>query len=305
MTVGSKTYGSADNYTSDYLTGTGTVVVAGRAMDSRNYAGYSEGSITITPYAGPKIQNVTAKRCDANGNLSDTGTYLKITAKRSYSPVMSNNIQKNFCDIRYRYKVEGASSYSSWVTILQGDDPYGDTITTGALLKGNLATTSSYLIQVQAIDTIGNTALAEVIIPTEKVYWHRDGANNALGLGKYAETPDTLDSAWNLKTSKNVIAAGDATIGGTMYAAHLGPIESYHGLDFNNLISQTGYYIATVVPSYFPGTANYPVDKTGMLTVVANGLFAYQTYATHDGAIYTRSYYHDRGWTEWKQIQLI
>jgi hypothetical protein len=304
MTVGGKTYGLAEDYTSDYLTSTGTVSVTGHAVDSRSYGGYTPGSITVLPYAHPKIQNVTAQRCNASGALSDSGTYLKITAKRSYSPVVSNKVQKNFCEIRYRYKAESASSYSSWVTILAGSNLSSDTVTTGALL-GNLLATTSYRVEVQAVDDIGYTSLATVVVSTDKVYWHRDGANNALGLGKYAEASETLDSAWNLKTNKNIEAAGNATIGGTMRAANIGSIGYYRQLDFNTLTTQTGYYVDSSTPGQMDCT-NYPVDKTGMLAVIAvGGSFAYQTYCSHDGDIYTRSYYSGTGWSVWKQVAFV
>lgn len=197
MTVDGKTYGAADDYTSGYLTKTGAVSVVGHAVDTREYGGYAEGSIAVIPYGHPKIQNVSAVRCDANGNLSDAGTYLKITATRSYSPVVSNGVQKNFCSIRYRYKTEGAPFYSDWVTILDSKDMSSDAVVTAPLLDGGLLATSSYRVEVQAIDDVGNAAPSVIIVSTEGVYWHRDGARNALGLGKVNERDDAVDSAWD------------------------------------------------------------------------------------------------------------
>jgi hypothetical protein len=197
MTVEGKTYGAADGYTSGYLTNPGEVSVVGHAVDSREYGGYAEKSVTVIPYANPKIQNVTAKRCDESGNLTDSGKYLKITATRNYYPVVSNGVQKNFCQIRYRYKTEGASDYSGWVTILAANDLSADAVVTTPLLDGNLLTTTSYRVEVQAIDDVGNYAQSVVIVSTEGVYWHRDGAKNALGLGKRNERDNALDSAWD------------------------------------------------------------------------------------------------------------
>lgn len=205
MTVEGKTYGKDDDYTSGYLTNPGTVSVSGHAVDSREYGGYTPGSITVIPYANPKIQNVTAKRCDENGDVTDSGTYLKITATRSYSPVVSDEVQRNFCSIRYRYKTEGASYYSGWVTILDERILIIDEVETSAMLEGRLLTTKSYRVEVQVVDSIGNTATSEIIIPTDKVYWHRDGARNALGLGKYNEHDNALDSAWDIHMNEHKI----------------------------------------------------------------------------------------------------
>ena len=205
VTLEGKTYDKDDNYTSGYLTNPVSVTVVGHAVDSREYGDYVEGSITVIPYANPKIQNVSAKRCDENGNITDSGTCLKITATRNYQPVVSNGVQKNFCSIRYRYKVESASSYSDWVTILDADDLSTDSVVTEALLDGNLLTTKSYRVEVQAVDDITNSPASEILIPTDKVYWHRDGARNALGLGKYNEQDNALDSAWDIHMNSHKI----------------------------------------------------------------------------------------------------
>ena len=205
MTLEGKTYGADDNYTSGYLTNSGIISVSGHAVDSRSYGGYTSGSVTVIPYAKPKIQNVVARRCDKNGKLLDSGTCLKITATRSYQPVKSNGVQKNFCKIRYRYKAEGAASYSSWTTILSGDTLSSDKVTTGALLIDKLDITKSYRVEVQAIDDIGNTSTSAIIVPTDNIYWHRDGKNNALGLGKYNEQKNALDSGWDIHMNQNKI----------------------------------------------------------------------------------------------------
>lgn len=201
MKVEATTYDSDDGYTSDYLNTPGSVRVYGYANDSRGFTGSTYQDITVIGYTGPKIlpvsgeSDVVAARCDANGNLKDDGTYLKIKAKRSYSPVTSGGAQKNFCQIRFRYKLESAPDYSDWTTILAGDNLSSDEIVTGALLGGVLSTSSSYMVQVQAVDDIGESATTTVAILTEAAYMHR--TKNAMGLGKYVEGENLLDVAWD------------------------------------------------------------------------------------------------------------
>ena len=192
MKVDGTTYDSGDSYTSDYLTKTGSFTVYGYAKDSRGYTGSTSKSITVIAYSKPKILNVEAERCDSKGNLADNGTYLKIKAKRSYSPVKSGSTQKNFCQIRYRYKLSSASSYSSWTTILAKNSLTSDQVETGALLSGALSVASSYLVQVQAIDDIGESASTIITVPTDKVYWHRDGARKSFTFGGYVEEDNTF-----------------------------------------------------------------------------------------------------------------
>lgn len=205
MKADGATYDSGDDYTSDYLANAGSITVYGYAKDSRGFTGSTSKKITVIAYSKPKIvaasgeSDVVAARCDADGNLSDSGTYLKIKAKRSYSPVTSGDVQYNFCKIRYRYKLESAAAYSSWTTILAGDAMDSDEIVTGALLGGVLAADSTYLVQVQAIDDIGGYGYTTISIPTDKVYMHRDKLKRALAFGKYIEEENCIDIAEDIK----------------------------------------------------------------------------------------------------------
>ena len=195
MKVDGTTYDSGDSYTSGYMNKIGSFTVYGYAKDSRGYTGSTSKDITVLAYAKPKILNVVAERCDADGNPIDNGTYLKIKAERSYSLVKSNNVQKNFCQIRYRYKLASAASYSAWTTILAKDSLTSDQVETDALLGGVLAVTSSYMVQVQAIDDIGEHAETVIAIPTDIVHNHK--TKNGWGFGKYCEGENLLDVAWD------------------------------------------------------------------------------------------------------------
>lgn len=226
MRVGGVSYGEAENYTSDYFSTYGVFNVACYATDSRGYIGETSRDINVIAYRNPKLENVSATRCDANGNESESGTYLKIKAKRSYAPVESRNVQKNFCRICYRYAVEGNSHYSDWVTILAADNLTSDEVVTAPLLDGNLLATTSYRVEVQAVDDISASVPSTIIIPTDKVYWHRDGARNALGLGKYNEKDNAIDSAWDFHMNGRKVT-GLPTPTGSTDAVPLGFLKDY------------------------------------------------------------------------------
>ena len=200
-------------YTSGYFTKAEEVTIIGTVTDSRGYSRKYTQTITVIDYSAPRIipisteSEVVAARCDSSGNLSDTGTYLKIKAKRSYSKVNISGANKNLCYIRYRYKKEGGS-FSSWTTIL-ATTATSDEITTGALLSGGLSVTSSYVVQVQAVDSIGEVGTTEIYLPTERVYMHKAGSINSLGIGKYAEEENMVDIAEDI----TVKVRGDLRIG--------------------------------------------------------------------------------------------
>ena len=185
---------------SDYLSKSGSIAVKGRVYDSRGFYKETEQAITVIPYTKPSLvrasgeKDIVCARCDASGNFTDSGTYLKIKAKRSYSKVVSGGVQKNFCQIRYRYKPEGGS-YSAWATILQSSSLGSDEVVTSALLGGALSVQTTYFVEVQAIDDVGESSTTTISVPTDKVYVHKAGSMRSLGIGKYAESENTVDIA--------------------------------------------------------------------------------------------------------------
>lgn len=207
MVVGGQTYDSGDSFTSGYLSGYGTIAVKITATDSRGYSQTITKNITVLAYSKPKVvpasgeSSIICARCDANGNLSESGTYLKIKAKRSYSLCTLDGVQKNFCGLRYRYKTVGGA-FSSWVTLLGAK-----TLTTEEVdsiqMNGALAVASSYVVHVDAVDVVGNHTYATFNIPTDTIYMDRAGSKNSLGLGKYAERNDALDIGWDTYMNNN------------------------------------------------------------------------------------------------------
>ena len=179
--INGKTYKSGD--TSDLLTQYGNIEIVGSVIDSRGFPKEVTETITMIPYSKPTITDVEAYRCDANGNSSDGGTYLKIKATRYFRTILDGTEHKNFCKVQYRYKT-GSGSYSSWTDI---NSISGNKVETGALLSGGLKAENTYTVQVRVIDTVGEYSSTTVQIPTDKVYWHRNGAKRSFAFGGYAD----------------------------------------------------------------------------------------------------------------------
>ena len=202
MTVLGKSYGSP--YQSDYLSQAGTVTVTGRATDTRGYYTDVPQDITVIPYAKPEIlpasgtAAIVCARCDATGKLTASGTYLKIKARRSYSKVTSGGVQKNFCEIRYRYRAESATSFSSWVTLLAKNSTESDTVDSEAIADIVSSVKTTYVIEIGVVDDIGKTASVKMVVPTDTVVVHLRRGGKAIGLGKYAEEDGVVDIAEEL-----------------------------------------------------------------------------------------------------------
>ena len=194
VTIG--TQSGASPLTSAYLTTPGELTIKGTVTDSRGYSRTYTKKITVIDYSSPRIipasgwDNVIAARCNSAGVLDSNGTNLRIVAKRSYSKVMVSGAQKNHCKIQYRYKTEGGS-YSSWVDIRLGAETSDEvsTVASGVTLES----TKTYAVQIRAVDDIGDAGLTTITISSQKVYMHKAGSLNSLGIGKYAEEENTVD----------------------------------------------------------------------------------------------------------------
>ena len=188
--------GYADPFQTELLSTSGTVRLEGRAMDSRGFVTSVNHDIKVIPYSKPKLTPaseetaIVCARCDSSGNLTESGTFLKIKVGRAYSDVE----QKNSCTLRYRYKVGGSSTFSPYTTLSTGTDV---DITLGNVVS---STKTSYAVELSAVDDIGEEATITFDIPTEDVDFHlRDGGKGA-AFGKYAERENAVEIApdWDM-----------------------------------------------------------------------------------------------------------
>lgn len=296
MNVDGQTYPN-EPYQSVLLSKHGSIPVTGTALDSRGCSTSITQNINVIPYSKPSLvpytgeSSIVCKRCDPNGNINPSGTCLRIKAGRQYSKVIADGVQKNFCSMRFRYKIENAASFGSWRAILAEGDT-ADSV--DAILTGiNLSLSTTYIVQLEVADLIGESYSTLITIPTANVTVHLRAGGKAIGVGKYAEQDNIvdIDDEWQLY------------VRGRLKANHIAPIDTYANKDFNELKHNTGYYIDSSSPSYL-GCNNYPVDSTGVLEVISLSVFAYQTYKTYDGEMYIRSHLESVGWTEWKKVNL-
>lgn len=293
---------------SDYLSKAGNITIKGRVYDSRGFYNEAEQTITVIPYGKPSLasvgneRDIICARCDALGVLSDSGTYLKIKAKRSYSKVVSGGVQKNFCLVRYRYKAANASNYSAYTTILAKDVTNTDVVD---ITLGNVVSsaTTSYMVELSVIDDIGDATSLTFVIPTEEVFLHKAGSIGSLGIGEYVEEADTISIAKNkhinMKSSlngvrmysKNVSYASEFDIK-TKYADYTGAGNNRQTFFiFGDVNGRTVYGVAKVYNNgtvLWSGTEGVTLKTKsgGVLTVVLPDT-AYDTFTVISGQEFT------------------
>lgn len=210
MVIGNSAYGYP--FTSGLLTQTGNVTVTGKATDSRGIVGSTQETITVIPYAKPAVipasneTNIVCARCDEDGNFADNGTSLRIIAKRKYSPVVSNGVQNNFCEIRYQ-----VNNSEDWRTILAAENTDSDEVDFVAV-NAVPDTTTSYTVDIGVVDYVGKAEYVTIIVPTARVDFHLRNGGKGAAFGEYAENENEFSVAedWtvNIKGSLKVMGKG-------------------------------------------------------------------------------------------------
>lgn len=188
------------------LTLSGNVTVKGTVKDSRGFTNSTEEIITVIQYGSPAVipysteKNVVCDRCNEDGIISSTGTHLRIKAGRKYSPVTIGNEQKNFCSLGYRYAASGSEMPSTFTSLLSKTDVSTDYVDV-TLTEIELSVKNSYVVEIQAIDDVGDSHVMSFVIGTDSVTMHMKAGGRGVAFGKYAEQDDLLDVEWDTAIS--------------------------------------------------------------------------------------------------------
>lgn len=144
-------------------------IVTVTAYDSRGLSTTYTKTIVGKAYYPPSFNSLSIIRCDSSGNEASSGTYYAVTPSVSHTSYDGNN----WLLIRTRWQVFGGS-YSDYTDIQNNvkSDPVGG---------GNIATTASYLIEVLAIDSFGQTSTQTRTLTNTSVAATLNLKSNGLG----------------------------------------------------------------------------------------------------------------------------
>ena len=148
---------------------TGNNIVTVTAYDSRGLGTTYTKTIVGEAYSPPSFNSLSVIRCDASGNESSSGTYYAVTPSVSHTSYGGNNGLL----IKTRWQVFGGT-YSSYIDVENNvkSAPQGG---------GNIATTSSYLIEVFAIDTFAQSSTQTRTLTSTSVAATLNLKSNGLG----------------------------------------------------------------------------------------------------------------------------
>ena len=183
----------------DLLVNEGDVKVTARVTDARGFTATVTTSIYIMPYRNPKVvpctgySDVVCERALDTGELSPRGTYLAIKAGRQFSSVVLNGEERNSCELRFRWKPNGADAFTEWVPLLTADSPQSEI----TLLAGSVVSSlkTSYLVEVGVVDALGGEHKLTFPIMTEAISFILYDGPDGAGFGKYPEAPHVVDIA--------------------------------------------------------------------------------------------------------------
>lgn len=295
-------------FLSDVLTQSGKVSLLAGCTDSRGYDGLTEDKyINVIPYSTPRLlaasgqSDIVCARCDSEGNLSDSGTYLKIIARRGYSQVNSEDgTQHNFCAIQYRYKTDAdGASYSSWKTILAKDDLDIDSIETSPIANVVSSITTSYVVQVRAIDDFGETNSRTFNVPTDSVTYHEKAGGKGAAFGKYAEEDNLLDVAedWDMRVRGGLHVGGRSSVSSLTLGIPIVANETNRA-NLDDYITPGNYYSTNSSNSQYIDNTPY---KDGGFALEVRELQS--TYYIRQRILYARTewvrHWNGSEWTDW------
>ena len=217
--------------TTSTLQSTGTQTYTVTVKDARGRSASKTVSITVYPYATPSFGQPDVKRCDANGNLTESGTYAKYTINSTYASVNGKNTRT----VTVAYSSNGGTSYSAETTLQATTDTANTK--TGVYGGGAFAVSSEYVIRFTIKDAYGatKTVTAPLRSAARPINIRSNGKGVAIGA---MSTKDAFEVSMAADFNSTVNIDGNTTIGGTLTTT--GAINSKNNINMGGLNGQTG-----------------------------------------------------------------
>ena len=188
------TYNKAD-FTSEFLSDSGSVNIMIKVTDSRNRTGSVTKTVDVLAYNSPKIELFSPGRANSSGLEDNEGTYLKALIRFNIASL--NNLNDKSYKIEYR--IQGTTQWS-----LIGSGAEYSLDKTYVSSSGLLNTDNPYTVRLTVSDYFGSDEYA-VDIPTgfTLIDYHESGTG--IAFGKVAESPDLFDVNLPARFRKDVI----------------------------------------------------------------------------------------------------
>lgn len=172
INISCNSYNGVTTTSGTFTTGkaiSGNNIVTITVYDSRNLSTTYTQTIVGKAYSPPSYNSLTVIRCNSSGTESSSGTYYAVTPAVSYTSLDGSNT----LTVKTRWQKFGGT-YSSYSTI-------SNNVKSSAQGAGNITTDSSYLIEVYAVDTVGQSSTQTRTLTNTSVAATLNLKSNGLG----------------------------------------------------------------------------------------------------------------------------
>ena len=214
--------GTGTSYTSNVITGTGSLSWTATITDSRGKTNSKSGTISVSKKIAPSYVSAVIGRYDGS-KINDEGTqlYFKFTYDyETYGGLNSTVNKLSYKNVEDDYYIE-YGTFTSGTALIIDDVTFDDK--------------EAYKLFIEVTDELGGNITRYVDIPTASALIDADGPNNALGLLRMASKANTVQVGGALETtggidSESTIRAKSALIsnGGVVELFGATPYIDFH-----------------------------------------------------------------------------
>lgn len=287
--IGKNQYTDA-TFTTDALAISGDVVITATVTDSRGRTATATKTITILPYAAPKISLMDVVRSNADGTNNSTGEYLKVT----FSAQITSLNNKNTAAYSVKYKISGTDTYTTSVITSQAGKY---TVTKGTFVF-SADTKKSYDVTLIATDAFTSTK-KDGKGGTISIFRSKLWKGLGIAYGKIAELEGYFDIGFKAMFRKTVELKDEIfdkygiRIGNGLAQSTQDGIDPDTTLEHEivtHIKTPMGSGIYMYVYTCFFGSKKETSNRTQIAMPYRN-----------NGSVYHR-YYHDGAWSEWRRM---
>lgn len=249
---------ASNNITTSVIQASGTLTYYVQVTDSRGRTASKSVQIYVYPYSAPAIGSISVQRCDANGNLTESGTYAKYTVNSTYSNVGGKNTRI----VTAAYSSNNGTSYSAATTLQAASDTASSK--TGTYGGGVFALANAYLIKFTITDSYGATSFdtRPLLSAARPINIRPNGKGVAIG---GMSTKDEFECSLNADFNKNVNIDGKLTLAGGL-SSPLSIANGGTGANSASGIAASHHHTALMDMSPNQGTSGYVKLATFKIT---------------------------------------
>lgn len=201
--------------TTDYLPGSGELIVACAVTDSRGRTTTKTQSITVLAYSKPAITAISAARCNADGTANRSGTYGKVT----FSGAITSLSAKNTAAYAVQYREVGNVDWTTAGRPAAGNYNPADISAVFAADKSK-----RYEVRVVATDAFESIGSTLRDLPAAYALYHLAKHLLSVGLGRLCDKANAIQVGLDAYFDRDVHIDGTLTLGGGLSAPL--PVES-------------------------------------------------------------------------------